>query len=257
MDKDKVKILIGVIILIVAIIFRLFLDNKTPDILSDKKYIIFDDYLTIIVFNDTVREVGTIPGELLKTKFNIFVNGKYFGKYYFRNVDSGIKLLDDNSSSIKYNGNIVANNFDSQMKISELEIENTSSADYDIANKILSDEGISTAFNGSNANYIKYKADFNGDGNYEYIYSLSNMLRDVKEGYSFIFTYNNNKYNIIAKDIDVGREGYELSISNILDINGDNMLDIVLAKSKYGNSTECYEIYKSNNMVFKKIKGCK
>lgn len=257
MDKDKVKILIGVIILVVAIILRLFLDNKTPDKLPNEKYIVFDNYLTITVFNDTVREVNAIPGELLKTKFNIFVNGKYFGKYYFRNVDSGIKLLDDNSSSIKYNGNIVANNFDSQIRVSNLEIERTSSADYDIANKILSDEGISTVFNGSNANYIKYKADFNGDGNYEYIYSLSNMLRDVKEGYSFIFTYNNNKYNIIAKDIDVGQEGYELSISNILDINGDNTLDIVLAKSKYGNLTECYEIYKSNNMVFKKIKGCK
>lgn len=257
MDKDKTGILIGVIILIVAIIFRLFLDSKTPDKLSNEKYIVFDDYLTITVFNDTVREVNVIPGDLLKTKFNVFVDDKFFGKYYLRNLDDGIKLLDDNSNSIKYNGNIVANNFDSQMKVSKLEIENTSSADYDIANKILSDEGISTNFNGSNANYIKYKADFNGDGNYEYIYSLSNMLRDVKEGYSFIFTYNNNKYNIIAKDIDVGQEGYELSISNILDINSDDMLDIVLAKSKYGNSTECYEIYKSNNMTFKKIKGCK
>lgn len=257
MDKDKTKILIGVIILIVAIIFRLFLDSKTPDKLSDEKYIVFDDYLTITVFNDTVREVNSLPGDLLKTKFNIFVDGKYFGKYYLRNLDDSVKLLDDNSNSIKYNGNIVANNFDSQMKVSKLEIENTSSADYDIANKILSDEGISTNFNGSNANYIKYKADFNGDGNYEYIYSLSNMLRDVKEGYSFIFTYSNNKYNIIVKDTDIGQEGYELSISNILDINNDNNLDIVLAKSKYGNLTECYEIYKSNNMTFKKIKGCK
>ena len=35
MDKDKVKILIGVIILVVAIILRLFLDNKTPDKLSN------------------------------------------------------------------------------------------------------------------------------------------------------------------------------------------------------------------------------
>ena len=82
MDKDKVKILIGVIILVVAIILRLFLDNKTPDKLSNEKYIVFDNYLTITVFNDTVREVNAIPGELLKTKFNIFVNGKYFGKYY-------------------------------------------------------------------------------------------------------------------------------------------------------------------------------
>ena len=164
MDKDKVKILIGVIILVVAIILRLFLDNKTPDKLPNEKYIVFDNYLTITVFNDTVREVSAIPGDLLKTKFNIFVDGTYIGKYYLRNLDAGVKLLDDESNNIKYNGNLVANNFDSQIRVSNLEIERTSSADYDIANKILSDEGISTAFNGSNANYIKYKADFNGDG---------------------------------------------------------------------------------------------
>lgn len=256
MIKDN-KLFILIIILVAAIIFRIFLDVKKVDEKSDIKYILFDNFLTISVFNNTVKVVDEFPNVLLKSKVNVFIDGNYYGNYYVKNINDSIKIYDENNNSINYNGSLVINNFDSSMRVSKIEVENTTLLDYDIATSILQDEGITAGFDSSNSDYIKYRADFDNDGNYEYIYSLSNMFSDVSEGYSILFTYNNDKYNIISKDVNKGMNGYELSILAIADINSDGQLDIIVGKAKFGNPTSCYEIYKSNNLKFKLLKGCK
>lgn len=259
MNKDKIKIIIGVAILLIAIVLRLVLySNNTSDEDKDTSsidYFVIDNYLVFSKDGNKINYLSFDNKEILTNKFNIYLDGNYNGKYYVRKLPSGLKLLDANNNFIDYNDEYVIGS-NNNILVSKLNIESTTSYEYEIANKVLKSENIDVSFDKSSSSFIKYRADFNNDGADEYIYSLSNAFSDSSVSYSFLFTYSNNKYNIIDSDISTNLNGYDLSIIGILDVNEDNQLDIVISKIKFSGNDECHEIYKNNDMKFKRIKGC-
>ncbi len=260
MSKDKLKIFIGCFILLVAIILRLVLYNGNSNQNNSEieiKYFFIDNYVTFSYTNNKINYLNFNDENILKNKFNIYLNGNYFGNYYLRKLPSGLKLLDDNNNFVNYDGYLIGSNFEDAIKVAKLNIENNFMDAQSLANSIFGLENISARYSSETSSFIRYKADFNNDGHDEYLYLLSSNALSSSTDYSILFTYENNEYKMISKEIDNTTDAYKLSIVGILDINNDNQLDIVVAKSKFGHDIECYEIYKSDNMKFKKIKGCK
>lgn len=262
MNKDKLKIFIGCFVLLLAIVLRIVLyDNNSSDNNdnSDKniRYVMIDSYVMLSINNNRINFSDYDNEDVLKSKFNIYSDGNYFGKYYIRNLPTGLKIIDGSNNFIKNDGYLIGDTSNDSIRVSKINVEDAMISDYIFANDVLKDAGVSIGFNSSNSSFVKYRADYNNDGYDEYIYSISNMFSSDSVGYSILFTVIDNEYKIISKDVDNSSDGYEISIVGILDINNDNQLDIVVAKSKFGHDIECYEIYKSDNMKFKKIKGCK
>lgn len=259
MDKNKIKIILGCLILVAAIILRLVLysNNSTQDdSKSNIKYFFIDNYVAFSYKNNGIKYLSYEDGEILKNKFNVYSDGNYLGNYYVRKLSSGLKLLDDNNDFINYDGYLVGSSYYDSTRVSKLNIDSNILDASSYANDILKQEGIFTSYDTQTSSFLRYSADFNGDGLDEYIYILSSNPLTNDTGYSIMFTRKNNEYKVISKEIDKINEGYQLTIVGILDINNDNQLDIVVAKSKFGHDIECYEIYKSNNMNFKLLKGC-
>lgn len=272
MNSDKTKLLIAVIILILAIILRVFFydnrktneleindnnktenkeENEDEDIIEEEvkeeindniKYYMIDNHLVFSIEGNNLNYLSY--DDLLKVKLNIYADGKYDGKYYIRMLPNGLKVFDDNNNIINYDEKYLIGS-NKEILVSEFNVEEVSSNEYVIADNFFISEGITTGFDNNVSTFIKYKEDYNNDGVFEYIYSLSNVIIDGIV-YSYLFTYYNNEYKIINSSKD-----YKLLLVGILDINDDNQFDIVV--SKFKDSSIYYEIYTNNNMIFSKF----
>ncbi len=260
MDKNKVKIIIGCIVLVIAIILRLVLysdnSNENNDSFVETKYFFIDNYVAFSYKNNSIKYLSYEDEGILKNKFNVYSDGNYLGNYYVRKIPSGLKLVDDNNNFIDYNGYLIGSSYYDSIRVSNIITDTNILGANSIANGILKQENISATYDFETTNFIRYSVDINNDGLNEYIYLLSSKPLTSDIEYSILFTYENNEYNVISKEINNSSTGYQLTIVGLLDINNDNQLDIVVAKSKFSHDIECYEIYKSNNMKFKLLKGC-
>ena len=102
MNKDKLKIFIGCFVLLLAIVLRIVLyDNNSSDNNdnSDKniRYVMIDSYVMLSINNNRINFSDYDNEDVLKSKFNIYSDGNYFGKYYIRNLPTGLKIIDRKS----------------------------------------------------------------------------------------------------------------------------------------------------------------
>lgn len=260
MDKNKIKIIIGCVVLIIAIILRLVLysgsSSQNNEDFTETKYFFVDNYVAFSYKNNSIKYLSYDDEGILKNKFNVYSDGNYLGNYYVRKMPSGLKLVDDNNNFVDYSGYLIGSSYYDSTRVSNIITDTNILGASSIANNILKQENISTTYSVETTNFIRYSVDINNDGLNEYIYLLSSkpLMSDIE--YSILFTYENDEYNVISKEVNTSSAGYQLTIVGLLDINNDSQLDMVIAKSKFGHDIECYEIYKSNNKNFKLIKGC-
>jgi hypothetical protein len=225
---------------------------------QNKKYIIFENYLVLEYENNKFVEETFDNKNIIEDKFFIYDNGNYLGNYYYRNFNSEISIYDDDSKPVNFSGTIIANNYDSNMKILNMETLTIDNNDIKLANTVLNDNNVKLNYDEKSSSIVKYNIDLDNNNKIGQLYVLSNMYSEnrVDIGYSFLYYVIDNKINIIEKDIVKNGYGYMYNISSILDVNSDNKYDILLQKFKFGNGNFCYEIYTKNNEEFKKLKDC-
>ena len=79
-----------------------------------------------------------------KSKFNIYSDGNYFGKYYIRNLPTGLKIIDDSNNFIKNDGYLIGDTSNDSIRVSKINVEVSLS-------KIKSDQINNTFFFGSSS----------------------------------------------------------------------------------------------------------
>lgn len=235
-------------------------DNKKNNIdntIEEKKskYLIFDNYLILNLNEKYIIEDSFDNKKYMNYKFYTFVNGIYFGEYYYRNIDSEVYLFKDNNESVKYKGALIANNYDKNMKIINLNNDKINENDLFYADKVLKENIDQNNYSMDNISLVKYRLDIDNDNEFENLYSLNEEENidsiDLNTNFSFIYYIKNNKINYLIKNIN---DGYNTQIVSVLDFNLNGKIDVLYIKSKSKN--HCYGINEISNNKINKLYDC-
>ena len=120
---------------------------------SDKniRYVMIDSYVMLSINNNRINFSDYDNEDVLKSKFNIYSDGNYFGKYYIRNLPTGLKIIDDSNNFIKNDGYLIGDTSNDSIRVSKINVEDAMISDYIFANDVLKDAGVSIGFNSSNS----------------------------------------------------------------------------------------------------------
>lgn len=240
----KIGIFIGIYLISMILIFGIKKDNNSIDN-KERKYIIFDNYLILNYSDNKITQSNFDDNDYIKGKFYSYVNGNYIGNYYYRNINADIYLFDDENKSIKFDGNLVVNNYDKEMKIIDLKELPINSNDEIYATNVLNKYNLLSKYNKNVMNLKKYEIDLDNDSLNETLYLLNAKMNeqylDLNTKFSFLYYEKNGKIKYIDKYLD---NSYALNITNILDIDKNGNLEIVGTKSN--SSYFCYQIYTVN-----------
>lgn len=255
----KYIIVISAILIYFGFMYFVFSNrgDKDNDTNKNDYYIIFSNN---IWKNNSGRFVTISNKEkAFSKKYNIYVNGEFFGKYNLGNYENNIYLFDDNNNSIKYSGEIFGTT-KGDLTIYPLVEEQIELYDLTNASRALKELNINEEI--SESYLTKYLLDIDNDGIIENIYSLTNMFNEEKQGkgYSLIFLEDNNKINILISDVETNKnsfgKGYEYYINNIVDIDGDKTTDFIISRADYGSPDICYMLIQKQKKEYKITKSC-
>ena len=245
----KYIIIVGILLIYLVAVLFIFGEKKSSkstkknDNKVDEKYILFNDD---IVFQKKENNFITINNKkYLEKKYYTFSDGKYIGNYYYRYNDFKGYLYDDDYNPVNYDGKLVLNNYDKNMKICDLNEKEIDKKDIEITNKILKKYNIN--YDENNMSLIKYNCDINNDNNIDSIYSLSTEYRYGNDPISLVFM------NVNDKNIDLSSTT-DAVLLEILDIDGDDKLEIIT--TEIYNQRSCYRILKYQNNNIKILKEC-
>lgn len=186
------------------------------------------------------------------TKFSVFENNKYLGKYYL--VNSGEWYLFDSDKNAKnYNGNLLALGGNTNYQV--LDYELVDSTDNSYINQVLEDNNVDV--NSSLTSNYQIDFDIDNDGTKESLYVISNRfpLDPVTSNkyFGFVFLVKNNKIINLYEDVTMTDDSYsgcKPYITSILDVDNDKKYEVILSCAYYSNSGNKHKLYKFNDDEF-------
>ena len=258
MKKDK-KAAIFILIFLIAGAIIFFLTIGVDLINSNENIIIIGDSGGFKKINNS-RWVRINTRDELKSlssnvsKFNIYVDNSYFGKYKLF-YDDKWYLFKNGNTPVNYNGNMLALSGSIKYKIANFTTHDIEDKTY--VNRVLKENNISED---SILTYSYYTdIDLNNDGVLERIYTISNKFpyEDIGSlSFSYIFMIKNDKIIYLYKnkeELDDVYSGCNPYISNLIDIDEDNKLEVIIGCSYYSVEGTKYNLYKFNGYMFKPL----
>lgn len=256
MKKDKkVAIFILIFLIVGAIIFFLTIGIDLLNKSSENIIIIgnsggFKKVNSRWVHINTKNELKSLSGN----KFNVYVDNSYFGNYNLL-YDDKWYLFKNDDTPVNYNGNMLALSGSIKYKVANFTTHDIEDKTY--VNRVLRENNISED---SILTYSYYTdIDLNNDGVLERIYTISNKFpyEDVGNlSFSYIFMLKNDKIIYLYKnkeEIDDVYSGCNPYISNLIDIDEDNKLEVIIGCSYYSVEGTKYNLYKFNDYMFKSL----
>lgn len=256
MKKDKkVAIFILIFLIVGAIIFFLTIGVGLLNKSSENIIIIgnsggFKKVNSRWVHINTKNELKSLSGN----KFNVYVDNSYFGNYKLL-YDDKWYLFKNDDTPVNYNGNMLALSGSIKYKVANFTTHDIEDKTY--VNRVLRENNISED---SILTYSYYTdIDLNNDGVLERIYTISNKFpyEDVGNlSFSYIFMLKNDKIIYLYKnkeEIDDVYSGCNPYISNLIDIDEDNKLEVIIGCSYYSVEGTKYNLYKFNDYMFKSL----
>lgn len=255
--KKRYIIIFTLLIVYFGLAFIIYKDDINTEPNKDQLFITNDVKL---IFNDSkIKNLSTddIPNN---TKFYVYDNYKYKGKYYIRFFKDNIYLFDDNNNSISLDGDFVGLSSKNKIKLKDydlINIEDVSSNKY--IKKI--EKEYNVAIDNQNSNNRKLSLDFDADNELEDLYFISNMynVSENENGYSFVYYVDDGKMDVILDNVVKRNEkldAYDYHISNIIDYNNDNKYEIIIANDKFRPQAICYSVFELKDGKFVPIKSC-
>lgn len=256
MKKDKkVAIFILIFLIVGASIFFLTIGIDLLNKSSENIIIIgnsggFKKVNSRWVHINTKNELKSLGGN----KFNVYVDNSYFGNYNLL-YDDKWYLFKNDDTPVNYNGNMLALSGSIKYKVANFTTHDIEDKTY--VNRVLRENNISED---SILTYSYYTdIDLNNDGVLERIYTISNKFpyEDVGNlSFSYIFMLKNDKIIYLYKnkeEIDDVYSGCNPYISNLIDIDEDNKLEVIIGCSYYSVEGTKYNLYKFNDYMFKSL----
>ncbi len=248
--KKYIIIIITVLLYLLVMFFVLQQNGSKKN--TNKKTTKKEEKNQYIIFNtDTVlkkennRFLSVKNKKYNEEKYYAFSSSKYLGKYYYRFEGKKQYLYDDNYNPINFNGQLVLNNYNENMKICNLVNQTIDDNDIANANEILKKYNVT--YNKTDFVLTKYSCDINNDDINELIYSLKTDYGYEGDSISIVYVNINNKNILVSSTRDT-------VLLEVLDALGDDNLEI-LAIELVG-SKSCYKVFKYQNNKFKNLTVC-
>ena len=247
MNKKGKIIIVALIVSIIAIIFNYFISLNT---------IYFGSNTKAFIFGKKIIKLNINPKVVLK-KVNYYNKQKAFKGYLKSDKD-------DNGYSyyIVTEHNKIVDTNDLIATGSMVKVNIVSSQDISVSINNLKLEEINKLFeiNLVMENVIEYKnimTDIDNDQTSEEVVYIKYLYNDVKTTKIFVLD-DNEIYNIQELEVDYSDLANSSSqvyyLSNVIDINNDNIYEIIVGRIDGDSKPTYYDIYDYNNGIVKEIK---
>lgn len=250
--QKKYIVIISILLIYVGITLLIFGIDKNS--VSNGTYIVIGDNTRWKFEDNDWYNLDAEDNIFDDTEFTVYKNQLYQGKYYLQNYNDTWYFFDKNNQSHDLYGQLFAYSSKDEISVIEFKEEETTLQElidllkkYDIVISSMSD--ISYA--------QKISLDLDNDQKEEYIYCISNLMAEHTSDnlFSFVLYVNeNNVSEIIQNESTVN---YIYSVSNIIDLNGDQKYEIIIEHQKPMNAAmNCHSMYQLKKEKYELIKAC-
>lgn len=188
--------------------------------------------------------------------YDVYINSVKLGNYKIQQLNNKWYLFDDERNSIKYNGQLLAINTKRDFKAIEYKEEAINSIDRENLVELLKNHEI-TKFSLNMKE--KVTLDFDGDGDIETLYAVSNaFIVNEQKCFSLLYIVDDNKTTILKQVFkNIGSEHVIplMDIVSIIDIDDDNKYEIIVDESYFDNIRPCHSMYQYDGKV-NVLKAC-
>lgn len=253
----KVYIILFVLLIIFFIImFSLFgVEEVTQQ--SYSSTIILGDNNTVWRYDNKNWTYLSSPSSLQDlswSKYNVFDNNKYIGKYLLWNDDDRWYAFDDDKNAIQIDGSLlgISSNYDLKVGMfQETKISDKSSINYVLKDNDLS---LSSEF----TSLYKIDFDIDGDSLEEEFYIMSNVFPmefNPSKLFSIAFMVKDNQVYYIYNNIVPNKSfnGCKPFYNSFIDTNNDGVFEVILSCGKYSNLGQLDMMYEFKDNNFKML----
>lgn len=223
-------------------------------LLKNKKnfdYIVINDKLIIRKKNNRWNIIRKNLNKYSWNFYSVYIDHEYFGRDYLYFNDQ-IYLFDKDKMALNYNGDFIAFN-NKEYKDINYEIKN--STEKNMLASILKKNGLDNNQNYTSNYYIDI--DIDNDGKNEQLYVVSNRFPidnvNAKKYFGFIYLVDDNKVNILYKNVSNTTDGFsgcKPYIRNI--INNNNSYYIITGCATYSDGATNLSLYEYKSGAFDK-----
>lgn len=258
--NNKTTIIIIISLLLYAFIMYFFFGR--PYLMNKNKQIsIFTDGKVLMSYESQKWSQKLISDGVYEN-YNIYIDGKKFGKYNITPTDARLYLRKQNGQLVDFYGDFIGYSSNRKVIVNEYSVDFVDIND-EYVDKALKEKNITNCSDLS-VNQ-KITVDIDGDKDNEYIYMISNAFSmnensDVSlDRFSLIFYVKNNKIRIIDFE-DYGNavisDTAEWFYMGNIQFYKDKLL--MVRKQYYSMKKEmCNEIYQYKSDKFEKVLECK
>ncbi len=251
MKSNKVIVVLIAFLVIFAFLFYWLVGRERVERNNYQLVMITENEVTWNCYGSSWEKKTNINDYNWK-KMDVFIDGKYSGKYYIYHDDQWY-LYDDNKEAVDINGNFLA--IESNFDVNAVSFEMSEIEDNEYVVEELENKGLST---GSQLTVNdETKVDIDNDGKEETLYVISNTFPidfDTDFSFSYVFMEKDGQiYDVFSNESDNMYTAVRPFINAIIDTNNDGIYEILISTAEYSNQGQGHILYEWKNNTFQKI----
>lgn len=262
MKKNRRKYYIIIILLILylgAMIFYFIYPSFKKN--HQKTYLMIDTYVKWKNEGKGWENILSSETDLYNWQlFDVYIGREAIGKRYLL-YNQGWLLFDQEKEPLgRENVDIFAIRSNQKYQVAKIEEEEIDEENFKYVEKLLEQEKISDRELTTSS---MFSYDIDGDGEKEKVFVISNLFETEiapKTIFNFIFTVKGDTITIINRSVDSLDKlltNCKMSLSQMVDVNGDGVFEFITSCGYYNNPERCYEMFSLEGKEYEKVKACR
>lgn len=263
----KIYVILGLsaavlVIIVVALFGKDYV--KTQKELSQNSYIFIDnnvkwEYRKGYWYNLEEQEADRIMNQF---SFQVYQDKSYVGVYYLKQYDESWYFFDSNNNSRSIYGKLFAYSGDKKIQMVSMEPSVMDGNDDLYYRTILNNNKISYEELSNLSTKEKLVYDFDGDGQDETLYAVSNVFSDIiysDRVFSFVYLVDDGEIELLISENNPLKDvlsTYSYSISYVININDSKDYQLILEGNIFRPNGDCYKMFQRMNGRYRMIKAC-
>lgn len=254
MKKNKnfeILVIIGLVILTLLLIgiYKIIEINKKRNIYT----MIFSPYSILECSKWECLDKSNDLNLYNNKNYNIFINGKYYGKQklFYNDRNSKFYVFDEENKNI-YNSDDNLFTYDGSISIIQYNYTINDLKDYNVLNELINTTDLEI-----NLNQVKYVSyDFDNDNNNENLYLINSGFSEAPYFNALVYNNNGNYKLIVKEEVEDSLKNSTLNFTNLIDIYDDNKLEFIISKIYYDQIGTCNQLYRLKGNKYIPLNEC-